>query len=196
MSPRVVCSVLCVNFYLSSFRVTEKKMPTSPRKVNSGTFCVGHSLKLTQTHSFIYFIYVIAYTIYTHTHSHTHTHAHTSIQTNNFTYSLIHPLIYSHAEAINPFAVTKLLPVVSGPLEETVDDFWRMVWEQGTFTIVMLTKLEERGRVRMMTCHCSTRSLLSSKVWCHHFANISIRTSSCNIYSCCKNVYKIPDHYH
>ena len=36
------------------------------------------------------------------------------------------------------------------PLPDTVGDFWRMVWEYKSVSIVMLTKEEERTRVR---CH-------------------------------------------
>lgn len=38
---------------------------------------------------------------------------------------------------------------LQGSLPETFGDFWRMIWEQRSATVVMMTKLEERSRVRI-----------------------------------------------
>ena len=40
--------------------------------------------------------------------------------------------------------MTVLIP---GPIVETISDFWEMVWEQKSPVIVMLTKVEEKGKV-------------------------------------------------
>ena len=39
--------------------------------------------------------------------------------------------------------------IVSGPVEVSVERFWRMIWEYEVKTIVMLTQCSEAGKVRM-----------------------------------------------
>ena len=49
-----------------------------------------------------------------------------------------------------------------GPLDETVNDFWRMIYEQKVSVIVMLTKFEERGQVGLTLSRLVTDKFLYS----------------------------------
>lgn len=57
-------------------------------------------------------------------------------------------LTVSHlCHVINFYRQQKAYIATQGPLAETTEDFWRMLWEHNSTIVVMLTKLREMGRV-------------------------------------------------
>ncbi|XP_061572406.1 receptor-type tyrosine-protein phosphatase delta-like isoform X9 [Cololabis saira] len=55
---------------------------------------------------------------------------------------------YINANYIDGYRRQNAYIATQGSLPETFGDFWRMVWEQHTANIVMMTKLEEKSRVK------------------------------------------------
>ncbi|KAK7888610.1 hypothetical protein WMY93_024170 [Mugilogobius chulae] len=55
---------------------------------------------------------------------------------------------YINASFIDGYNEAKKYIAAQGPKEETIGDFWRMVWEQKSSVIVMVTRCEEGNRVK------------------------------------------------
>ena len=66
-------------------------------------------------------------------------------------------------------------------MQSTVADFWRMVWEQCVNTIVMVTKLSEKGKVKMILSN-----YIDNNCYCMYICIYNIRRRY-NMYMCMYN---------
>ncbi|XP_061634221.1 receptor-type tyrosine-protein phosphatase S isoform X5 [Phyllopteryx taeniolatus] len=55
---------------------------------------------------------------------------------------------YINSNYIDGYRKQNAYIATQGPLPETFGDFWRMVWEQRAATVVMMTRLEEKSRIK------------------------------------------------
>lgn len=62
---------------------------------------------------------------------------------------------YINASLIDGYRQRGAYIATQGPLQDTTDDFWRMLWEHNSTIVVMLTKLKEMGRVSSASCSCA-----------------------------------------
>ncbi|XP_056651077.1 receptor-type tyrosine-protein phosphatase epsilon isoform X2 [Monodelphis domestica] len=78
---------------------------------------------------------------------------------------------YINASYIDGYKEKNKFIAAQGPKQETVNDFWRMIWEQKSATIVMLTNLKERKEEK---CH---------QYWpdqgCWTYGNIRVSVEDC-----------------
>jgi tyrosine-protein phosphatase non-receptor type 9 len=55
---------------------------------------------------------------------------------------------YIHANYVDGYKQKNAFISTQGPLEETVEDFWRMIWEQQVLVIAMTTKVLEQRKLK------------------------------------------------
>uniref|UniRef100_A0A183IE11 protein-tyrosine-phosphatase n=1 Tax=Soboliphyme baturini TaxID=241478 RepID=A0A183IE11_9BILA len=87
---------------------------------------------------------------------------------------------YINANFVQGYKGRKVFIAAQGPTQDTVNDFWQMIWEQNVSLLIMVTNLQERYRticIKYWPEHSATRygCVEVKPLECSYFADYVIR---------------------